>query len=170
MEWFQHGFSTSQLWLNYIAFIPMSWLLLGIYAVHNPRPGKSALIGALLYGAAFTYFTYTTLYSLTEYVANYEQLWHRLGDTYTAHGALMVVGGLLFGWAMLRVGWLPRMSVWLFIGGIITNLILSLLPAPDILQTVGSAARNAGLITMGYFILCNRRQAERGTDVSAETF
>jgi hypothetical protein len=153
VEWYQHGFSTSQLWLNYVAFVPMSWLLLGIYAVHDPKPGALGLLGAILYGAAFTYFAYTTLYALNEHVANYELLWQRLGGLYTAHGALMVVGGLLFGWSALRAGWLPRISVVLFLGGIITNLVLSLLPAPDILQTIGSAARNGGLMAMGYFIL-----------------
>jgi hypothetical protein len=156
MEWYQHGFSTSQLWLNYVAFVPMSWLLLGIYAVHDPKPGAASLIGALLYGAAFSYFTYTTLYALSEHVANYELLWQHLGGMYTAHGALMVVGGLLFAWATLQARWLPRIGVLLFLGGILTNLTLSLLPAPDILQTIGSAARNAGLMTMGYFILFNR--------------
>ena len=162
MEWYQHGFSTNQLWLNYVAFVPMSWLLLGIYAVHEPKPGAAGLIGALLYGAAFTYFAYTTLYALNEHVANYELLWQRLGGLYTTHGALMVVGGLLFGWSMLRASWLPRISVVLFLGGIITNLILSLLPAPDILQTIGSAARNAGLMAMGYFILFGHRRGSVG--------
>ena len=45
MEWYQHGFSTSQLWLIYVAFVPMSWLLLGIYAVHDPKPGAAAAMG-----------------------------------------------------------------------------------------------------------------------------
>lgn len=156
MEWYQHGFSTLQLWLNYIAFVPMSWLLLGIYAAHDPKPNAAGLIGALLYGAAFTYFAYTTLTALNEHVPNYELLWQRLGGLYTVHGALMVLGGLLFGGSVLRAGWLPRAAVWLFLIGIVTNLVLSLLPAPDIFQTIGSAARNAGLMTMGYFILSRR--------------
>ena len=87
----------------------------GIYAVHETKPGAAGLIGALLYGAAFTYFAYTTLYALNEHVANYELLWQRLGGLYTTHGTLMVVGGLLFGWSMLRAGWLPRISVLLFL-------------------------------------------------------
>jgi hypothetical protein len=65
----------------------------------------------------------------------------------------MVGGGLLFGWSALRVGWLPRSSVLLFLAGIVVNLGLAVLPAPDILQTVGSAMRNFGLMGMGYAIL-----------------
>lgn len=155
MEWYQGGFSVGQLWLNYVAFVPMPWLLLGIYAVHEPKPSAAGLIGALLYGAAFTYFAHTTLVALEQRVATYEGLWQQLGATYTAHGALMILGGLLFSWSMLRAGWLPKVPVMLFLAGITTNLVLALLPAPDILQTLGSAARNLGLAAMGYFILAD---------------
>jgi len=65
----------------------------------------------------------------------------------------MVGGGLLFGWAAIRVGWLPRSAVLLFLAGIAVNLVLAVLPAPDILQTVGSAMRNFGLMAMGHAIL-----------------
>lgn len=156
MEWLHGGFSTPQLWLNYIAFLPMPWLLLGIYAVHEPRPGVSGLVGALLYGVAFTYFAHTTLYALSEHVPTYEALWSRLGVLYTVHGVFMVLGGLMFAGSALRQGWLPRGALLLFAAGILCNLVLALLPAPDILQTVGSTARNLGLIAMGHAILFER--------------
>jgi hypothetical protein len=153
MEWYQSGFSNGQLWLNYVAFVPMSWLLLGIYSVHDPRPSTAGLVGAILYGAAFTYFAYTTLVALTERVPNYEALWARLGGIYTVHGALMIVGGLLFSWSALQARWLPKHSIFLFLIGLSINLLLSLLPAPAILQTIGSVVRNLGIAAMGYFIL-----------------
>ena len=159
MEWLHGGFSTPQLWLNYIAFLPMPWLLLGIYAVHEPRPGVAGLVGALLYGVAFTYFAHTTLYALSEHVPTYEALWSRLGVLYTAHGAFMVLGGLMFAGSALRQGWLPRGALLLFAAGILCNLVLSLLPAPDMLQTVGSTARNLGLMAMGHAILVDRPRA-----------
>lgn len=158
MEWQHGGFSTPQLWLNYIAFLPMAWLLLGLYAVHEPRPNVLGLVGALLYGVAFTYFAHTTLYALAEQIPTYEALWSRLGALYTAHGALMVLGGLLFAGSAWRAGWLPRGAILLFAAGILWNLVLTFLPAPDILQTIGSAARNLGLMGMGYAVLFGRRQ------------
>jgi hypothetical protein len=158
MEWHHGGFSTIQLWLNYIAFLPMAWLLLGLYAVHERRPNVVGLVGALLYGVAFTYFAHTTLYALTEQIPTYEALWSRLGDLYTFHGALMVLGGLMFAWSALRAGWLPRGALLLFATGILWNLLLALLPAPDILQTIGSAVRNLGLMAMGYAVLFKRQQ------------
>ena len=159
MEWQQDGFSTLQLWLNYVAFLPMPWLLLGLYAVHDPRPNAVGLVGALLYGAAFTYFAHTTLYAIAESVPSYEALWSRLGGLYTLHGAFMVVGGLLFAGAAFRQAWLPRGALLLFGAGLLWNLVLALIPAPDILQTVGSAARNIGLIAMGYAVLADARRA-----------
>jgi hypothetical protein len=158
MEWRQGGFSTLQLWLNYLAFLPMSWLLLGIFALHKPKPSSLGLIGAVLYGAAFTYFSYTTLFALSEKIVSYDLLWSRLGLVYTVHGALMVIGGLLFAWSAWSAGWLPRVPIACFAAGLTVNLLLGLTPAPDILQTIGSALRNLGLVLMGYAIIWHQRQ------------
>ncbi len=157
MEWYQGGFSTTQLWLNYAAFLPMPWLLLGIYSVRSEALGACALVGAVLYGFAFTYFAHTTLYALAIGSPNYESLWQRLGPTYTVHGALMVIGGFLFAAAALRSKSLPTIAVWLFGVGLLVNLVLALAPAPDIMQTVGTAIRNAGLVGMGYTTLRGSR-------------
>jgi hypothetical protein len=51
----------------------------------------------------------------------------------------------------------------LFGGGLLVNLILALVPAPDILQTLAAAIRNAGLVGMGYAILVGGRDGERRT-------
>ncbi|MBK8233706.1 MAG: hypothetical protein IPK72_24795 [Candidatus Eisenbacteria bacterium] len=160
MEWYQGGFSTPQLWLNYIAFLPMPWLLLGVYVIRSDALGTGALIGAILYGVAFTYFAHTTLYALALGVADYETLWRQLGPLYTAHGALMIVGGLLFASTALRGKGLPSWAVSLFGIGLLANLVLALLPAPDILQTLGTAVRNVGLVGMGCAVLRGKR---RGT-------
>jgi hypothetical protein len=156
MEWMQGGLSPTQLWVTYAAFLPMPWLLLGIFAIHDPKPKAMGLAGALLYGAAFSYFTHSALYALAEDMATYEVVWARLGSAYTFHGALMVLGGGLFAFAALRARWLPRFALLLFSAGLTANLVLALLPTPDIFQIVGSALRNLGLIAMGCAILIKR--------------
>jgi len=158
MEWYQNGFSTTQLWLNYVAFLPMPWLLLGVYAVHAEALGTTALVGAILYGVAFTYFAHTTLYALAAAIPDYETLWGHLGPQYTVHGALMVIGGLLFAGAAVKGEGLPRFAVTLFAIGLLVNLVLGMVPGPTILQTVGTAFRNAGLVGMGYAVLCGTRR------------
>ena len=152
MEWLHGGFTPLQLWLNYLAFVPLPAVVLGLYAAQLPRITGLGLFGALTYGFAFIYFTYTTLLALTLRTPNYEQLWAYLGDVYTAHGVLMILGGGCFGWATLRAGVLPRWTGWLFLAGLTLNLGLGLLPAPDILQTLGTALRNAGLVGMGWAV------------------
>jgi hypothetical protein len=159
MEWYQDGFSPAQLWLNYVAFLPMPWLLLGIYVLQSSDLGALGMVGALLYGIAFTYFAHTTLYAIALTSPDYASLWHDLGLAYTVHGGLMILGGLLFTWAALRSRCLPLVAVWLFGLGLLTNLLLALFPAPDILQTAGTAIRNAGLVIMGHSILFTRHDS-----------
>lgn len=153
MEWRQGGFSDWQLWLNYLAFLPMPWLLLGIYAVQQPRPHAAALAGALLYGVAFTYFAFTTLFALSEGIPDYASLWQRTGLAYTFHGAVMIAGGLLFGLAQLGARALPGMAILLFLAGLGVNLAFAFLPVPESAQMLGSVLRNAGLIGMGWAVL-----------------
>lgn len=158
MEWHQQGFSSLQLWLNYIAFLPMPWLLLGLYAVQDPCPNVMALTGALIYGVAFTYFAHSTLYAIAEHVPSYEALWSRLGGLYTLHGGLMVLGGIMFAWSSFRRNRLPRWALLLFGAGVACNLVVALVPAPDIYQTIGSRVRNLGLMGMGYSVLVGARR------------
>jgi len=65
----------------------------------------------------------------------------------------------MFAASALRAGSLPRPAFGLFLCGPVANLVLAVLPTPDILQTVGSAARNLGLMLMGYAVLRGRSSA-----------
>lgn len=152
-EWAQGGFSDVQLWLNYAAFLPLPAILIGLYACQRPRISRLGLAGALLYGFAFVYFAYTTLYALATDTPTYDQLWDALGPTYTAHGALMVAGGAAFGVAAARAKVLPAWAWVPFLLGLGVNFVLALLPLPELLQTLGTTLRNAGLVGMGVALL-----------------
>jgi hypothetical protein len=149
LEWVNGRFSHVQLLINYLGFLPMPFLLLGLYAVQRPKIEWIGLVGSVLYGVAFIYFTHTTLYAFEESIPDYETLWGKLGGVYTFHGGLMIVSGVLFGLAALRAKVLWRSAVILFLIGIFLNLILGMLPLPEILQIAGSTARNLGLMGMG---------------------
>lgn len=153
MELISGGFTDAQLWLNMAAFVPMPVLLLGIWVVATPRAGIIGLVGALMYGSAFAYFFYTTVYALTHRVSTYEVLWAELGITYTLFGVVMIVGGLLFAYAGLRARWQPRWAITLFAIGVLINLAVGVMPVPDVVQTLGSAVRNAGLMAIGIGLL-----------------
>ncbi len=155
-EWAGGGFTTGQLWVNYLAFALMPFMMVGLYAVQRPRAGWSVLWGALLYGASFVYFGFSTLYALTDNIADYAALWQRLGVVYTVHGALMVLGGGLFAVASWRVGVLPRVALLAFFVGVTLNLVFAVVQVPELWQTIGSGVRNVGLIGMGAAVLTGR--------------
>ena len=100
-----------QLWVNLAAFVPMPFLLLGISWVLRPRPRRLCFIGAGLYGAAFSYFLYSTIYALEKRVPDYQTLWSELGIPYTVAGVLMIFGGCLFAVEALRSSRLPKMAI-----------------------------------------------------------
>jgi hypothetical protein len=152
MEVAQGGFSPLQLWLNYAAFLPMPAIVIGLYAVQRPHVSRAGLAGALLYGVAFIYFAHTTLVALSGAAPDYASLWADLGGLYTLHGAVMVTGGALFGWATLDARVLPGWTAWMFLAGIGLNLLVALTPLPDLVQTAGTVLRNAGLIGMGWTV------------------
>ncbi len=150
LEWKDGGFSRIQLLINYAGFLPMPFLMLGLYAVQRPKIGWLGLVGAVLYGIAFIYFAHTTLLALEESFANYESLWKRLGAVYTFHGGLMIFGGFLFGFSSLKAGVLWRKGIIIFICGLFLNLIITFLPLPEIIHIIGSSVRNFGLIGIGF--------------------
>ena len=149
LEWTAGGFTPAQLWINYLAFVLIPFVMVGLYGAQRPDAGWMVLVGALLYGAAFIYFSSTTLYALSERIADYAELWRTLGVVYTLHGGVMIAGGVFFAVGSLWAGVLPRSAVLVFAAGLLLNLLFGLLPVPDLWQTIGSTLRNIGLIGMG---------------------
>jgi len=153
-----NGFSFYQLVLTYIAFLFMPFVILGLYAVHWPKGGWLGLIGATLYVISFIYFSSTAIYaidSIKNGTSNYEMIYERLGNIYFLHGALMVVGGILFGISVIRAKILPSVTGIIFVAGLITNAFVSLLPVSPMFQIMGSIIRNIGLIGMGVAVIYN---------------
>lgn len=157
IEWVSGGFSVTHLWANYVAFMLIPSMVIGLWAMQWPKIGWLGLLGALFYGFSFIYFTHTTQYALLQHIANYQILCEQLGLVYTVHGALMIIGGVCFGVATYRAGVLPRWCTVVFLIGIGLNLILALIQVAELWQTLGSALRNLGLIGMGGYLLQSRK-------------
>ena len=68
----------------------------------------------------------------------------------------MVIGGVLFAVASRRAGVLRPGAVLAFLAGVLLNLVFSLLPVPELWQTIGSTVRNLGLMWMGVALLRGR--------------
>ncbi len=160
LELFGGGFSSSQLWINYVAFLFIPFYMVGLYAIQRPHVGWMSLTGAIAYGASFIFFAGTTLYALVSTTEDYSTLVEELGSIYTFHGGLMVAGGLLFGASVIQGRVLPRWTGITLILGVSLNLLLRLLALPDLTQIVGSTIRNIAFIGIGITILGTRKSAQ----------
>jgi hypothetical protein len=148
MELANNGFTRPQLWINYIAFIAMPFLFIGLYAVQANRSHWSSLVGAIIYSISFIYFAFTTLFALQTNIPDYPTLWSQVSDTYIFHGGLMIVGGLIFAIASYFSGVLNRIGLILFTAGLLVNMIVAVVPVSELFQIAGSALRNFGLIVI----------------------
>ena len=149
LEWSSGGFTPLQLWMGYVAFASIPSLMIGLYAVQHGRVARIALAGAVLYGISFIYFAHSSLYALVARTADYPTMWDELGGLYTAHGAMMILGGVLFGLPTLKAGVLPRWTSIVFLAGLALNAAIAALPVDPNIQALGNDVRNIGLIGMG---------------------
>lgn len=147
------AFSPLQLWLNYVAFVSLPFVMLGLHAKQRPRAGILSLAGALCYGASFVYFAGTTTYAIVRQVPDYATLLSELGTTYTVHGGLMVVGGILFGTAVIRARVLPVWAGCALIAGVTVNLVVALGATAPLGHLAGTLIRNVALMGMGVSLL-----------------
>ena len=91
MEWRHAGFSTTQLWLNYIAFLPMPWLLLGLYSAHDTTAERGRPHGSdSLRGGIHVLCPYLALCAGRADFPRTRPCGLGLAALYTVHGTLMV--------------------------------------------------------------------------------
>jgi hypothetical protein len=108
IELAEDGFSTPQLVLTYVGEAAIPLFVLGLYAAQRPVIGRLGLVGALGYAYAFIFFTGTVTFALANHTRNWDALVDRMGRWISIHGALMVLAGLAFGWAVIRARVFPR--------------------------------------------------------------
>jgi hypothetical protein len=161
IELAQHGFSNSQLVLTYVAEAAVPLFVIGLYAVQRPRIERLGLLGAIVYAYAFIFFTGTVMLALVDNTPDWDALVDRLDPWVTIHGALMVLGGLAFGLAVIRAGALPRWTGMLLIAGVV--LVAASSGLPEIAQTAAAGVRDIAFAGMGASVLFARRmQVQRG--------
>jgi hypothetical protein len=158
MEIANKGFSMPQMLLNYIAFLFIPLMVIGLFAYQWKKAGWLGFIGALLYSLSFIYFESTTVYVMINKTVDYQKLLDELGFFYFFNGGLMVVGGIMLGISILKYRFLPAYSAIILIIGLLINAIVAFIPVPDIFQTLGSAFRNIAFICMGIDII--RKEAK----------
>ncbi|MGV1047770.1 MAG: hypothetical protein ACOYD4_04490 [Solirubrobacterales bacterium] len=147
----QGGFSDAQLWLTLIAEAAIPFFVVGLCLAQRPRIGRLGEISAIAYAYAFVFFTGTVVYALLEGTPDYDALSDDLGALMTAHGAIMVIAGLGFGYAVIRAGALPSWT------GVALGLGVVLVAATQGMaegsQLVAAAVRDLAFAGMGAALL-----------------
>jgi hypothetical protein len=156
LEVFQSGFSVLHLSINYIAFILIPIMIIGLFAIQRPHIGWLGFIGSIGYAIAFIYFASTTTYALLQKIPNYEILISKLGLFYTINGGLMIICGIIFGIEIIRIKVFPLWTGIVLIAGLLINLTVAVLPVSPIIQILGSTARNVAFIGMGLSIVIKK--------------
>lgn len=154
----QGGFSTGQLWLTLVAEAAIPCFVIGLYLAQRPPIDRLGQVSAYAYAYAFVFFTGTVIYALVNDTSDYATLSDDLGAAMLLHGAIMVVAGTGFGWAVTRAGVLPRWTGFALIAGVV--LVAATQGAPEGAQLVAAGVRDLAFAGMGAALL---RLADRDT-------
>jgi hypothetical protein len=149
MELVAGGLYPAQLWVTYVAEAGVPFFMMGLDAYQQPRAGLLGLSGALAYGAAFVGFSATVLYPLVTGVTNADRVFAAFGAIYTVHAVLALVGGSLFGLAVVRARVYPRWTGIALIAGLVISVALVASGQPEAVQTLGTAIRCLAFARMG---------------------
>jgi hypothetical protein len=163
----QGGFSTFRLVLTNAGEAAIPLFIIGLYAVQRPRIGRLGFLGAIAYAYSFVFFTSTVVYALISGTPNYTALAKLFGPWMTVHGLILLLGGLAFGWAVVRAGVLPRWTGVCLMAGVV--LVVAASGLPDIARTVAAAVPAIAFIGMGAALLrVNARRPPGLTHPTAE--
>lgn len=147
----QGGFSDGQLVLTLIAEAAIPFLVIALYVLQRPAIGRLGRWSSIGYAYSFIFFTGTVVYALVDHTKDYATLSDRLNLWMTLHGAIMVLAGLSFGYAVLRAGVLPRWTGVALGAGVV--LVAVSQNMPEGVQVVAAAIRDLGFFGMGASLL-----------------
>lgn len=160
IEFNNGGFSAGQLWLTLFAEATLPIFVIGLWLVQRHWIGLLGAVSAVAYAYSFVFFTGTVVYALVHETRHFEQLKEALDPGMTIHGAVMVIAGIGFAFAVSRAGVLPRWTgVALAIGVVLIPMSTGL---PDWVGLIGVGARDLGFAGMGIALLRDRTLSKRG--------
>jgi hypothetical protein len=168
LEIVNDGFPAHVAWLTYVAFLLAPFFIMGLHAVQAAAADWMSLTGAALFGAACVYFAATALIVVEADIPDYETLVEDLGAVYTLHAALLAVGAILFGWAVVKAGVLPRWTGLLLIGGMVLQLVIFATGAHAAAQYSGGTLRNVAFVGMGAALLLGSPRVPSSTGSPVE--
>jgi hypothetical protein len=147
----QGGFSDAQLWMTLAAEAAIPGFVVGLYLVQRPQIRWFGRVGALAYAYAFVFFTGTVVYALVNGIGDYDVLSADFAPWMTIHGAIMVLAGSCFAYAVMTAEVLPRWTGMTLGAGVVMVAASQGLSEP--LPLLAAATRDVGFAGMGAALL-----------------
>jgi hypothetical protein len=151
----QGDFSTLRLGLTYAGEAAIPLFVLGLYAAQRPRIGRLGLFGAVAYAYSYVFFTTTVMYALVAGTADYHALSKVFGVWMTVHGAVMVLGGVAFGLAVIRAADLPRWTGACLMVGVV--FVAAASNSSNLIRTIAATFPAAAFTGMGWALIRRSR-------------
>lgn len=151
----QGDFSTFRLTLTYIGEAGFALFVVGLCAVLRGSIDGLGALGGLAYAYSYVFFTSTVVWAIVAGIPNWEALGDDFGWWITAHGAVVVVGGIAFGLAIARGGVLPAWTGYALAAGVV--LVAAASGLGNLERTVAAAVPDAAFVGMGIALLRETR-------------
>jgi hypothetical protein len=161
----QGDFSTFQLWLTLIAEIAIPFFVVGLWWVRRDALGTVGKVSAFAYAYAYAFFTFTVIYALVDHTPDYDTLSDDLGPWMLIHGAIMLLSGIGFGYAIIKSRAYPRWTGWALIAGVV--LVSATQSAPEGVAVFAALIRDIAWAGMGLWLIVGSRLA--ATDATPGT-
>lgn len=152
----QDGFSSAQLWLTLAAEAAILFFVVGLAVAQHPHLGRVGDLSALAYAYAFVFFTGTVVYALVNDTPDYATLTNELGVAMVLHGAVMVLAGVGFGYAVIRANVFPAWTGMSLIAGVILVAITQ--DATSVVRLTSAGMSDVAFAAMGVALLRRGRR------------
>jgi hypothetical protein len=152
----QGDFSTTRLVLTYAGEAAIPLFVLGLYAAQRPRIGRLGMFGAVAYAYSYVFFTCTVMYALVAGTPDYRALSDVFGVWMTVHGAVLVLGGLTFGIAVIRAADLPRWTGVCLMVGVV--FVAAASNSSNLLRTIAATFPAVAFAGMGLAVVRRNRR------------
>jgi hypothetical protein len=151
----QGDFSTFRLTLTYIGEAGFPLFVIGLCALLRDRIPWWGLAGGIAYAYSFIFFTSTVVWALVAHTQSWEVLGTDFGWWMTAHGAVMVVGGMAFGLGIAFGNGLPAWTGYALAAGVV--LVAAVSGMGNLERTLAAAVPDVAFIGIGIALIRRRR-------------
>lgn len=143
----QGDFTTFRLTLTYVGEAGFPLFVIGLCTLLRDRIPWWGVMGGIAYAYSFVFFTSTVVWALVAHTPSWEVLNTDFGWWMTAHGAVMVLGGIALGIGLARSEGLPTWAGYALAIGVV--LVAAASGMGNFERTLAAALPDIAFVGMG---------------------